>query len=168
MLTRKLNYISFLVNKGRLVTLASEPTDHTGYWMRMVSNAVSQEFARKVSSEDVTVAEWTFMRALYDLEPTPPSALAERMGMTKGAISKLAERLVVKGLVERTESQEDKRAHSLSLTTEGRAKIPILASLADENDAGFFGVLTNDEHEALDRILKALAERRGLKTTPVD
>jgi hypothetical protein len=36
----------------------------------MVSNVVSQEFARKVSSEDVTVAEWAFMRALYDLEPT--------------------------------------------------------------------------------------------------
>ena len=46
------------------MTSASELTDHTGYWMRMVSNAVSQEFARKVSDEDVTVAEWVFMRAL--------------------------------------------------------------------------------------------------------
>jgi DNA-binding MarR family transcriptional regulator len=136
--------------------------------MRMVSNAVSQEFARKVSAEDVTVAEWAFMRALYDLEPTPPSVLAEKIGMTKGAISKLAERLVTKGLVERAESRQDKRAHSLSLTTEGRAKIPILASLADENDAEFFGVLTKKEHETLDRILKVLAERRGLKATPVD
>lgn len=147
---------------------ASDLTDHTGYWMRMVSNAVSQEFARKVSGEDVTVAEWSFMRALYNLEPTPPSVLAERMGMTKGAISKLAERLVAKELVERAESRQDKRAHSLSLTTEGRAKIPVLASLADENDAEFFGVLTMEEHETLDRILKVLAERRGLKATPVD
>jgi len=143
-------------------------TDHTGYWMRMVSNAVSQEFARKVSGEDVTVAEWSFMRALCDLEPIPPSVLAERMGMTKGAISKLAERLVAKGLVERAESQQDKRAHSLSLTTEGQAKIPVLASLADKNDAEFFGVLTKEEHETLDRILRVLAERRELKATPVD
>lgn len=150
------------------MTSASELTDHTGYWMRMVSNAVSQEFARKVAGEDVTVAEWAFMRALFDLEPTPPSALAERMGMTKGAISKLAERLVAKGLVERADSQQDKRAHSLSLTRDGRAKIPVLASLADENDAEFFGVLTKEEHETLDRILKVLAERRGLKATPVD
>jgi len=150
------------------MTSTSKLTDHTGYWMRMVSNAVSQEFARKVASEDVTVAEWSFMRALYDLEPTPPSVLAERMGMTKGAISKLAERLVAKGLVERAESQQDKRAHSLSLTTRGRAKIPVLASLADENDAEFFGVLAKEERETLDRILKALAERRELKATPVD
>ncbi|MCX7306092.1 MAG: MarR family transcriptional regulator [Hyphomicrobiales bacterium] len=147
---------------------ASELTDHTGYWMRMVSNAVSHEFARKVSDEGVTVAEWSFMRALYDLEPTPPSVLAERMGMTKGAISKLSERLVAKGLVKRAQSRQDKRAHSLSLTTEGRAKIPVLASLADKNDAEFFGVLMKEEHETLDRILKLLAERRGLKAIPVD
>lgn len=150
------------------MTSPSALTDHTGYWMRMVSNAVSQEFARKVAGEDVTVAEWSFMRALCDLEPTPPSALAERMGMTKGAISKLAERLVAKGLVERKESRQDKRAHSLTLTAAGRAGIPVLASLADQNDAEFFGVLTTDEHETLDRLLRALAERRGLKTSPVD
>lgn len=150
------------------MTSASNLTDHTGYWMRMVSNAVSQEFARKVSGEDVTVAEWAFLRALYDLEPTPPSVLAERMGMTKGAISKLGERLVAKRLVERKESRQDKRAHSLSLTRKGRAKIPVLASLADENDAEFFGVLTRKEHDALNRTLKALAERRGLKAIPVD
>ncbi|NVP56625.1 MarR family winged helix-turn-helix transcriptional regulator [Mycoplana rhizolycopersici] len=150
------------------MTSTSELTDHTGYWMRMVSNAVSQEFARKVSGEDVTVAEWSFMRALYDFEPTPPSVLAGRMGMTKGAISKLAERLVAKGLVKRAESPDDKRAHSLSLTAEGRAKIPVLASLADQNDAEFFGVLTKEEHEALDRILRVLAERGELKATPVD
>lgn len=146
----------------------SELTAHTGFWMRMVSNAVSQEFARKVAGEGVTVAEWSFMRALFDHDPTPPSLLADRMGMTKGAISKLAERLLAKGLIVRTENSQDKRAHSLSLTGEGRAKVPVLAALADENDAEFFGVLKKDEHETLDRILKALAERRGLKTTPVD
>ena len=150
------------------MTSASELTDHTGYWMRMVSNAVSQEFARRVLGEDVTVAEWVFLRALYNLEPTPPSVLAEKMGMTKGAISKLGERLIAKGLVAREESRDDKRAHSLSLTREGRTKIPVLASLADENDAEFFGVLTKKERETLDRILKVLAKRRGLKATPVD
>ena len=150
------------------MTSASKLTDHTGYWMRMVSNAVSHEFARKVSAEDVTVAEWAFMRALADFQPTSPSALSETMGMTKGAISKLAERLVAKGLVARESSKDDKRAHRLALTPPGRAKIPVLASLADQNDAEFFGVLTKDEHRTLDRILRVLAERRGLKTTPVD
>lgn len=150
------------------MTSASELTDHTGYWMRMVSNAVSQEFARKVAAEGVTVAEWAFMRALRGLERAQPSLLAESMGMTKGAISKLADRLVAKSLVTRTESPNDRRAHSLSLTKKGRARIPVLAALADQNDAEFFGLLTRKEHETLDHILRTLAHRRGLTATPVD
>src|SRR5690348_14200961 len=107
-------------------------------FVRMVSNAVSQSFARQVEAESVTVAEWSFLRALYSLDATSPSVLAGRMGMTKGAISKLADRLRAKGLIERTADADDKRVHSLCLTIEGKAKVPVLASLADENDAEFF------------------------------
>lgn len=150
------------------MTSVSELTGHTGFRMRMVSNAVSQAFARKVEAEGVTVAEWVFLRALYNTAPMPPSVLAGSMGMTRGAISKLADRLLEKGLIERTDSPSDKRAHSLSLSAEGKAKVPVLAALADENDAAFFGVLTPAEHRQLDHLLTALAERRGLTAAPVD
>jgi DNA-binding MarR family transcriptional regulator len=146
----------------------SDLNTHTGYWMRMVSNAVSQDFARMVGAEGVTVAEWSFMRALYDMDAVAPSLLAEKMGMTKGAISKLADRLLAKGLVVRTESRQDRRTHYLSLSPEGRAKVPILAALADENDAEYFGLLTAEDREAFDRILRALAAKRGLSAVPVD
>ncbi|WP_342587896.1 MULTISPECIES: MarR family transcriptional regulator [unclassified Rhizobium] len=146
----------------------SDLKKHTGYWMRMVSNAVSYDFARKIAAEDVTVAEWVFMRSLYDAEALAPSALAEKMGMTKGAISKLADRLLAKGLVGRTDNERDKRAHSLFLTEDGRNKVPRLASLADQNDTEYFGVLSADEHASLERILKALIERRGLTDIPVE
>lgn len=150
------------------MTTVSDLTDHTGYLMRMVSNAVSQDFARKVGEEGVTVAEWTFMRALFDDDGMAPTALADRMGMTRGAISKLADRLVAKGLVLRAESAAGGRGQILSLTPEGRAKVPVLARLADTNDAEYFGVLTGPEREALGRILRALVERRGLTAMPVD
>jgi DNA-binding MarR family transcriptional regulator len=146
----------------------SDLIDHTGYWMRMVSNAVSQEFARKVATQGVTVAEWSFMRALFNEEGMAPTALADWMGMTRGAISKLADRLAAKGLVLRNESATIKRGQLLSLTPEGRAKVPLLARLADANDAEYFGVLTGEERDALDRILRVLVERRGLIVTPVD
>ena len=146
----------------------SDLATHTGYWLRMVSNAVSRDFARKVADEGVTVAEWAFLRAIYESEAMAPSALAEKMGMTRGAISKLADRLLDKGLLERVDNPDDGRAHSLSLTEAGRRKVPVLAALADRNDREYFGVLTGEEHDMLDRLLKALVERRGLKTIPVD
>lgn len=141
---------------------------HAGYLLRMVSNAVSQGFASKVAGEGVTVAEWTMLRSLYGSEAITPSALAAKMGMTKGAISKLAERLLEKGLVERKGDPQDRRAHSLSLSPAGIAKVPVLASLADENDAAFFGALDAGEQRRLRALLHRLIQEHGLSAMPVD
>ncbi|HQR91270.1 MAG: MarR family transcriptional regulator [Rhizobiales bacterium 35-68-8] len=144
----------------------SELSDHLGFWLRLVSNHASASFARKLEAMDVTVAEWVMMRELYGQQPMAPSRLAARMGMTRGAISKLADRLLAKRLIARTESSEDGRAHTLNLTAEGRHLTPVLARLADENDEEVFGRLSTEEQRHLRQILRALAERRGLKHPP--
>ena len=72
---------------------ASGLTDHLGYWLRFVSNHVSQAFARKMEQRGVTVAEWVVMRRLLDVEDMAPSQLAEEIGMTRGGITKLADKL---------------------------------------------------------------------------
>lgn len=146
----------------------SDLADHMGYWLRMVSNAVSQDFARRLAEQDVTVAEWAVLRMLYGSEAMSPSRLAAKMGMTKGAISRLADRLLEKRLIERTDDRADRRMQHLSLTGAGREKVPILAALADTNDADHFGVLPPEDHAALRRILALLVERRGRSRIPLD
>jgi MarR family transcriptional regulator, lower aerobic nicotinate degradation pathway regulator len=141
---------------------------HLGYWLRTVSNAVSHRFAREVEREGVTVAEWVFLRALYDADRVAPSLLAEQMGMTRGAISKLADRLLEKDLVHREENRDDRRAHSLALTPAGRTLVPRLARIADANDASLFGVLTSDERRRLEKLLRKIAVAHELKNVPVD
>src|SRR5580698_1735503 len=89
---------------------------HIGYRLRQVSNHVSQSFARKLAAEDVTAGEWVMLRMLYDKPPKPPSRVAEAMGFTRGAITKLADRLIAKGLVVREADARDKRAQTLALT----------------------------------------------------
>jgi DNA-binding MarR family transcriptional regulator len=149
-------------------TPISDLSSHVGFWLRYVSNHVSLAFARKVEAHGVTVAEWVFMRHLFKVEALAPSRLAERMGMTRGAISKLSERLLAKALVKRTEDRSDGRAHTLSLTPAGRALVPKLAALADANDAEFFDHLTPKERAGLVRVLKGVVEKRGLTRVPVD
>jgi len=149
-------------------TPISDLTSHVGFWLRYVSNHVSLAFARKVEAHGVTVAEWVFMRHLLEVEALAPSRLAERMGMTRGAISKLSERLLAKALVKRTDDRSDGRAHTLSLTPAGRTLVPKLAALADANDAEFFDHLTPKERAGLLRVLKDVVEKRGLTRVPVD
>ena len=150
------------------MVVVSRLASHTGYLLRTVSNAVSQEFTRKVASQGVTVAEWVMLRSLYDCDAMAPSALAHKMSMTKGAISKLADRLVVKGLIERAGNPDDKRGLSLSLSTTGRKRVPLLANLADENDAAFFAVLTPAAQDRLRDALRALIDKHQLSAAPID
>lgn len=142
-------------------------TAHLGYWLRMVSNHVSQAFARKLEGRGVTVAEWVLLREVHDHRQIAPSHLADRLGLTRGAVSKLSDRLMAKGLLWREDSAEDGRAHSLALTTVGRTLVPELAKLADGNDADFFGDLSPDDRATLERLLKAVIDRHGMKFPPV-
>lgn len=145
----------------------SELTDHLGYWMRLVSNHVSHAFARKLEGKGVTVAEWVVLRELYDVEVLAPSRLAEAMGMTKGAISKLSERLLAKALIVREADAGDGRAHLLSLSVKGRRLVPELAALADDNDRTFFEHLSPKERAEMRRMLEKVVDARQLKDIPV-
>ena len=146
----------------------SSLTDHLGFWLRMVSNHVSHAFARRLEGFGVTVAEWVLLRELYGMEPLAPSRLADRMGMTRGAISKLSDRLRAKGLVRRADDPSDGRAHLLSLSDAGAALVPDLARLADENETAFFAGLTAEERRVMEGALRRIVADRGLTHLPVD
>ncbi len=140
---------------------------HLGYWLRHVSNHVSHAFAQRLAAKGVTVAEWVVLRELAD-GAAAPSALAARLGLTRGAISKLADRLEAKGLAERTADADDGRFQSLSPTAAGRALVPALAALADENDAAFFGHLSAEERATIEAAMREIVRRKGLKGVPTD
>lgn len=148
--------------------MASDLETHLGYWLRFVSNHVSHAFSLKLQARDVTVAEWVVLRELFDLADIQPSTLADRLGMTRGAISKLADRLIAKELIARTTSTEDRRQQTLSLTDAGQTLVPKLAELADRNDAEFFGHLEPAERAALEKTLKEIVRRHELKTIPTE
>ena len=145
-----------------------ELTAHIGYWLRHVSNHVSHAFARKLAAKDVTVAEWALLRTLYGKPPIPPSKLADLMGLTRGAVSKLADRLIAKRLITREASPDDGRAQTIGLTAKGANFVPGLAALADQNEAECFAHLSDRDRHCLERILKATVVRLGLTSIPVD
>lgn len=147
--------------------MTSDLDTHLGYWLRFVSNHVSQAFARRLEDRGVTVAEWVLLRQLLDNDAAP-SRLADRIGLTRGAVTRLADRLIAKQLVTRRASATDKRAQVLSLTDAGRDLVPALAALADANDAAFFGHLPPTERAALEGALKDLVRHHGLRAVPID
>ncbi|MBK8398353.1 MAG: MarR family transcriptional regulator [Leptospiraceae bacterium] len=137
--------------------------------MRIVSNNVSHSFAKKLNNSGVSVAEWVIMREMFESGDTiSPSQIAEITGMTRGAISKLIDRLLQKKLVTRKESTDDRRYQELKLTKEAKRLIPNLTKLADENDAEFFSLLTKEERKKLTEILIKTVKLNKLTKFPVE
>jgi len=140
---------------------------HTGFWLRSVSNRVTQAFARKLLDSGVTAAEWVVLREMYDRDDDlSPSVLADRTEMTRGAASKLIDRLVAKKLVSRRERSGDRRYQDIELTPLGRRLLPALAATADRNDEEFFAPLSAEERGALVSTLKKLVHAHGLHKIP--
>ena len=147
----------------------SELKTHIGYQLRVISNVVSHSFAKKLSEYDVTVAEWVILREMYSSEKTTsPGSVAELTGLTRGAVSKLIDRLLIKELVTRAEASGDRRFQDIKLTAIAFKLVPKLAKIADENDEQFFSILTLSERKAFMSTLEKLALHHRLNTSPIE
>jgi len=71
-------------------------------------------------------------------------------------------------LLSRVPSQADRRYQDLVLTPAGRTLVPELAALADANDAEFFGHLSREDRETIQRLMTDIVRRLGLRATPID
>ena len=141
--------------------------DHLGYWLRYVSNHVSGVFAQALQERQVAVAEWVALRHIYDRETITPGELADLIGMTRGAISKVLTKLERKEWIARTIDAADNRVQWITLTPAGQQILPELAQLADRNDAYFFGGLSQAEQATLRSLLKKLTEIHQWHSVPV-
>jgi DNA-binding MarR family transcriptional regulator len=157
------------MNKKKISkTKVSHLKSHIGYHLRVVSNEVSQSFSRNLKKFDVTVAEWVILREILSLgTKTSSSVLAEFTGLSRGAVSKLIDRLLHKGLVTRTEMTEDRRYQDISLTTKSRKLIPELSKTADQNDEKYFSLLSESERDQLIKTLIKLKDAHNLNTNPI-
>ena len=141
---------------------------HLGFWLRFVSNHVTARFDSLLAERAISVTEWVALRTLYQSPDVTHAVLIERLGMTKGAASKIISRLESKGLAERGVSAQSARAQTLRLTARGTRLVPELAALADANDAHFFGHLPAAKRKLLMAELQDLVDRHDLSLVPTE
>lgn len=150
---------------------APEPSPleaHLGYWLRRVSNAVSGSFSRSLQAKQTSVAEWVLLRHLHDRRQATPGELAEALTMTRGAISKIIDKLQAKEWIKSRIKPEDNRIQLLSLTVAGRRVVPDLADIADRNDDRFFAFLSTNEQHVLRDLLIKLANHHQIRNVPLE
>jgi DNA-binding MarR family transcriptional regulator len=78
---------------------------------------------RKEAPKELSMQQFRAMRGIERLEGPSVSQLAERMGTTLSAASRLVEGLVEKGYVERETAGDDRRRLVLGLTEQGQKEL---------------------------------------------
>jgi DNA-binding MarR family transcriptional regulator len=111
---------------------------------------------------------WVLLREMLDTGAANPSLLAGKVGMTRGAISKLIERLCRKKLAVRLSSDGDRRFQIVALSAKGMRLVPVFAEAADENDREFFGHLKPEEKDELVALLQEIVRRQGWQDSPLE
>ncbi len=139
---------------------ASDLEEHLGYWLRCLSNFVSHSFAERLAKLDISVAQWVVLRTLYDRSGVTLNQAAGLVGVDKSSLSRMVERLVQKGLLNRREGG-DRRSVGLFLTRAGEKLVPQLAKLADENDSAFFHTLAGKQRADFLATIKQLLTANG-------
>ena len=133
-------------------------TDHLGYWLRQLSNHVSDSFAERLDRHAISVPQWVVLRVLFDHDSLPLKEIVTCVGVDQGSLSRMIDRLLRRGLVDRRDDHTDRRAIAISLTAKARQLVPRLAKEADENDRVFFATLTRSQRKQFLGLIQTLLE----------
>lgn len=145
--------------------VAERPADHEAelrLWLRLLTctTLIESEVRRRLRDAfDVTLPRFDLMAQL-DKAPNGMTLgeLSQRMMVSNGNVTGLAERLVEQGLLDRRASPTDRRAQIVSLTPEGRRVFRTMARAHEGWIADIFAALTPDDIETL---MQLLAKTKG-------
>lgn len=107
---------------------------------------------------EITPSDFLILKFLHDTGPTKASNIAHQFVVSLSHITALCDRLVKKGLIHRTRSDEDRRWVVVGLSDEGSKKVSELSQIKKQYTFHIFKSLTDDELEQLIHIYKKLNE----------
>ena len=131
------------------------------------TNAVQEHLVASVARHELTLTEFAILEVLYHKGPLLLGEVQRRILVSSGGVTYLVDRLTQKGLVERRECTEDRRARYAALTPDGEALIgrifPAHAACIEHAMRG----LTLEEQRAAAGLLRTLG-RTAEELAPCD
>jgi DNA-binding MarR family transcriptional regulator len=115
----------------------------------------------KLHQTGLQLSDRAVLMVLGQLAPLNSRQLADIMDITPGTISVYIQRLVEKGLVDKSQDQNDRRNWLLHLTEEGQAHYRQTLSGTVSYSQKFFSILSEDEQHMLHKLLLKTSHSLG-------
>ena len=122
------------------------------------ANWLNEKMGQILSTEDITQQQYNILRILRGSNaPLSTLKIRERMLDKMSDTSRIVDRLIVKGLVEKTACVKDKRLVDITVTKKGLQLLEKLDALNEQIDSILNGVSEKEAH-TINQILDKLRE----------
>jgi DNA-binding MarR family transcriptional regulator len=120
--------------------------------------ALDEEFLRDedVAALEVTTAQFTVMAYVFKKNVNSACVLCEQLDYDRGAMSRMIDRLEVKGLIRRVPLAHTRRGFALEVTPAGRAAFPKMEACAVRVVNRMLRGLTKTQVRAAEKVLKQM------------
>jgi DNA-binding MarR family transcriptional regulator len=123
--------------------------ERLGYFIRRAQLWVFQDFIRRLSSLDISPAEFSVLVVIGANTGLSQSELAATLGIERARLVRLLHRLEKRGLTQRLPSSADGRRHALRLTAEGQKMLARAKTLAAHHETALKERLGAERHRLL-------------------
>lgn len=127
--------------------------ERLGFRLSRLSKMMQMRLEALLRDHDLTRLEWCVLSGVALEGHDSPSDLAEHVGITRPAVSRLLKTLVQRELIERKLRDTDGRSRKLNVTAKGKELIAICLPLVEHNQEHFANKLNCDQQRALNEAL---------------
>ncbi|WP_418317663.1 MarR family winged helix-turn-helix transcriptional regulator [Piscinibacter sakaiensis] len=135
--------------------------DYLAYLLARTSHLISAEFHAVVQRARLPVLQWRVLATLADGSARTIGEVATMVLIPQSTLTRIAERMVQAGLLQRAADSSDRRFTRIRLTDDGLALADRLVQQAREHEAAVVDALGADDARALKRILHKLIEQHA-------
>ena len=134
-----------------------------GYWLMLLGEQATKQLHRNLTPFEINPLQFGIMNICSQNRASTITQMAQHLPFDASAISRHAERLCVRGLLDRTYSTEDRRVAHLELTDEGEALFAQLQEAATVGQMELLSSITDEERDTLVGISRKLVEEIRLR-----
>ncbi len=127
-------------------------------WSQVFMQRSMRDFKRFMDTTGLSFSQINILMRLFHGENTTVSEIGDLLGVTNAAASQAVDRLVVLGLIERTEDPDDRRTKRLALTQAGRTTIEKGIEARSQWVEGITDALDPNQQEMIISALNLLSE----------
>jgi DNA-binding MarR family transcriptional regulator len=128
--------------------------------LEVLFRQVSKKFRNgmnTVFNGELAVSEFLFLKYLEECGPLKPSDVASQFGVSLSHVSALSDRMIKKGFIYRTRSEQDRRIVELGLNDQGKQTLEKLHKIKKQYIETVFHSITDEELLQLIRIYQKIS-----------